>query len=179
MKKLLLTLWLMLAAFSLTNAQTSLKGTFGLGIDGVDSPNLSAKLFLSDKVAMEFMAGLNLYAPGGDEPVGYTKVTGINYRCGLGFYYNFNHTENLMPYLGLDALFESEKDGGFFVTEPDAKNRLKLNFVLGAEYFISSHFSIGLKEKLGCKIDFSRDLPKEETDFYLITGAIITAKYYF
>ncbi|MEJ5350869.1 MAG: outer membrane beta-barrel protein [Melioribacteraceae bacterium] len=168
---------LLLASTSLF-AQDSNQGKFGLGIDGVDSPNLLAKYYVSDEFATEFMLGFDIYSPGGDAPRGQTKVTGTAFRVGLDGLYNFK-VGKVTPYIGAEVLYQNMKEGGFFAVEPDAKSELFANLVLGAEYFIDNHFSFGIKHRIGADIKFSRDIPKEETDTYFKTSTQLTARFYF
>lgn len=185
MKKLYSTMLVLAFLVSISFAQESNSSTqpnrtgkFGLGIDGISSPNLAVKYFFKNNIAMEVTAGFNLYSPGGDEFADQTKVTGTDIRFGLAFLYHFMGN-NFVPYLGIDGLFESNKSGGFYVHEPDAKNSVQTNLIVGGEYFIAKQFSIGLKEKLGFDFQLSRDIPKEETEFRMNTNTIITARYYF
>lgn len=185
MKKLLGSFVIIALLVSVSYAQegnssikTDRNRKIGLGIDGVNSPNLAAKYFITNNVALEVTAGFNLFSPGGDALAGQTKVTGSDIRAGLACLYHFEGTD-FVPYIGIDGMFETNKTGGFYVVEPDPKNSLQANFILGCEYFIAKHFSIGLKEKLGVEFQLSRDIPKEETDFLMNTSSTITARYYF
>jgi outer membrane protein W len=178
MKKLVMAIVLTTVLTVASFAQTDKAGKFGIGIDDVNSPNLAVKYFFSDKVASEFLVGFNLYSPGGDAPAGYTKVTGTDFRVGLSLLYHFS-AGDFSPYVGVDGLFETNKTGGFYSIEPDAKNSVQANLVIGGEYFIAKQFSVGLKEKLGVDIKLSRDVPKEETDLYMNTSTVVTARFYF
>lgn len=168
---------LLMASTSLF-AQDSNKGKFGLGIDGVDSPNLLAKYYVSDQFATEFILGFDVYSPGGDAPIGQTKVTGTTFRVGLDGLYNLK-LGKVSPYIGAEVLFQTQKEGGFYVKEPDSKNEIFANLVLGAEYFIDDHFSFGVKHRIGADIKLSRDIPYEETDTYFKTSTQVTARFYF
>jgi outer membrane protein W len=178
MKKYLYTLVLTALLASASFAQTDKTGKFGIGIDDVNSPNLAVKYFFNDKIATEFLVGFNLYSPGGDTPYGETKVTGTDFRVGLSLLYHFS-AGDFSPYVGVDGLFETNKTGGFYTVEPDAKNSVQADLVLGGEYFIAKQFSVGLKEKIGFDIKLSRDIPKEDSDFYMNTSTVVTARFYF
>lgn len=178
MKKFSLSMLAVLLFATITSAQTSYPGKFGIGIDGVNSPNLALKYCFTDKVSSEFILGLGVYSPGGDAVAGQTKVTGTDFRIGASVLYNLAKGD-FVPYIGLEAMYETNKTGGFYVNEPDAKNSVKANLVLGGEYFLGKQFSLGLKEKLGADIQLKRDVPKEETDFYLNTATVVTARFYF
>jgi outer membrane protein W len=179
MKKLQFILAAVIMLVSVSTAQVIKPGKIGLGLDGATSaPNLALKYFFSDKIATEVLVGFNLYAPGGDTPQGATKVTGTDFRIGLAGFYHFSDGE-FSPYFGVEALYESNKSGGFYLVEPDAKNSIKANLVLGGEYFPAKQFSIGLKEKFGLDAELSRDIPKEENDLYLKTATELTVRYYF
>ncbi|MDP4116974.1 MAG: hypothetical protein Q8903_12615 [Bacteroidota bacterium] len=178
MKKFSLSILAILLFATITSAQTAYQGKVGIGIDGVNSPNLALKYCFSDKVSSEFILGLGVYSPGGDASVGQTKVTGTDFRIGASVLYNLTQGD-FIPYVGVEALYETNKSGGFYVKEPDAKNSVHASLVLGGEYFIAKQFSLGLKEKIGADIQLKRDVPKEETDFYLNTATVVTARFYF
>lgn len=153
------------------------KGKFGLGIDVVESPNLLAKYFVSDQFATEFVLGFEVFSPGGDAPTGQTKVTGTSFRIGLDGLYHFN-VGKVSPYVGAEVLFQNMKEGGFYTQEPDARNEVFANLVLGAEYFIDKNFSFGVKNRIGADIKLSRDILKEEIDTFFKTFQL-TARFYF
>jgi outer membrane protein W len=185
MKKILATLLILIAIVPVSFSQDSnpsiqpaRTGKIGLGLDGVTSPNLAIKYFFNNKIAMEVSAGYNLYSPGGDAAVGQTKVTGSDVRAGLALLYNFPGTD-FVPYLGVDVMYESNKTGGFYTIEPDAKNSVNAGILVGGEYFIGKQFSVGMKEKIGVDAQLSRDIPKEETDITLNTATELTFRYYF
>jgi len=178
MKNLLTTISLILVMVSVSSAQVDKVGKFALGIDGVNSPNLAFKYFVSNNAALELIAGLNIYSPGGDAPTGTTKVTGSDIRAGLAFLYHFN-TGDFTPYIGVDGIFKTNTAGGFFAVEDDAKNSIDAGLIVGGEYFLAKQFSIGIKERLGFDFQLSRDIPKEETDLLINTSTIVTARYYF
>lgn len=177
MKKLLSSLLFLTVFVGVASAQPR-EGKFGIGIDGTSSPNLAVKYFISEKVAGEFIVGFHLTSLGGDEPVGQTKVTGTDFRVGIALLYHLSNGD-FSPYVGIDAMYGSSKSAGFYNQEPDAKNSVQAGLIVGGEYFIAKQFSIGLKEKLGFDFQLSRDIPKEETDFYINTSTIVTARYYF
>jgi hypothetical protein len=160
------------------SAQSSRKGKFGLGIDGVESTNMLATYYVSNQFSTDIIAGFDYYSPGADAPSGQTKVDGVNYRVGLDALYHFN-IEKVSPYFGVEALFQSEKQGGFYAQEPDMKNSIAAGLVLGAEYFLNDNFSIGIKERVDANFKLSRDIPKEETDTYINTKTQVTGRFYF
>lgn len=172
--------YLFAAAFLMASASLFAqdKGKFGLGLDGVESPNLLAKYFVSDQFATEFILGFDVYSPGGDAPTGQTKVTGTAFRIGLDGLYHFQ-LGKVSPYVGAEVLFQNMKEGGFYTQEPDARNEVFANLVLGAEYFIDKNFSFGVKHRIGADIKLSRDVPKEETDTFFKTSTQLTARFYF
>ncbi len=179
MKKLQFILAAVIMMISVSSAQAIKPGKFGLGLDGAtSSPNLAVKYFVSDKVATEFLVGFNYYSPGGDAAAGFTKVDGTDFRVGLAVLYHFNDSE-FSPYVGIEGLYESSKDAGFYLLEPDAKNSIQGNLVVGGEYFIAKQFSFGLKEKFGVISQLSRDIPKEESSTSLRTATELTARFYF
>jgi len=178
MKKITLALFTVLLMTAITPAQNITAGKIGLGIDGVTSTNLAGKYYWSDKLSSEVLFGFNLYSPGGDAAAGKTKVTGTDFRIGASLLYNFSDGD-FVPYTGVEVLYNTSKTGGFYTTEPDAKNIIDANFVLGGEYFVSKHFSVGIKEKFGLEAQLKRDIPKEENDIYLNTATTVTARYYF
>ncbi|MCE1188846.1 MAG: outer membrane beta-barrel protein [Ignavibacteria bacterium] len=153
-------------------------GKYGIGIDGVTSPNIIGAYYFTPSLSGELILGLNVYSPGGDAAPNQTKVTGTDFRIGAACLYHFGQSD-LRPYIGVDAIYETVKSGGFYVTEPDAKNSLQANVILGAEYYLAKQFSIGVKEKIGINAQFSRDVPKEENDLYVNTSSVITARFYF
>jgi outer membrane protein W len=178
MKKLVYLAMCLAIFATITSAQTARVGKVGLGIDGVTSPNLAAKYFFTNEIAGELIVGTDMYFPGGDAPTGQTKVTGTDIWGGLSVLYHFTESD-FTPYLGVEGLFETAKTGGFYVTEPDAKNSVTANIVFGGEYFFAKQFSVGVKEKVGMNFQLSRDIPKEETESYLKTGTQLTARFYF
>jgi outer membrane protein W len=178
---LLIVVLLVTVSFAQDNnssTQASKKGKIGLGLDGTNSPNLAIKYFFNNNIAMEVLAGFNLFSPGGDAAVGQTKVTGSDIRAGLALLYHFSGSE-FVPYVGVDVMYETNKSGGFYTTEPDAKNSVIANLMVGGEYFPAKQFSVGIKEKLGVNVQLSRDIPKEESDLYLKTATELTLRYYF
>jgi outer membrane protein W len=178
MKKMALALFAVLLMTAITPAQNITAGKIGLGIDGVTSPNLAAKYYWTNNLSSEILLGFNLYSPGGDAVAGQTKVTGTDIRVGASLLYNFSDGD-FVPYTGVEVLYNTKKVGGFYTTEPDAKNIIDANLVFGGEYFVSKHFSVGIKEKIGFEAQLSRDIPKEENDIYLNTATTVTARYYF
>ena len=94
----------------------------GLGVDGISgSPNLLVKVFLSKEVAAQVIVGVSIDSPGGSAPAGFTKVTGTELRGGLSLLYHLTN-DQVSPYVGAEAIFQTAKNAGFFATEPDAKN---------------------------------------------------------
>jgi hypothetical protein len=178
MKKMTLAIFAILLMTALTPAQNISAGKIGLGIDGVTSPNLAGKYYWTNNLSSEILLGFNLYSPGGDAAVGQTKVTGTDFRIGASLLYNFG-TGDFVPYTGVEVLYNTKKAGGFYTVEPDAKNIIDANLVLGGEYFVAKHFSVGIKESFGLEAQLKRDIPKEENDIYLNTATTVTARYYF
>jgi len=178
MRKLLGALFVATLLVTTGFAQGTNAGKIGIGIDGVTSPNLEAKYFFTDNIASEFTFGANIYSPGGDAAQGQTKVTGTDIRVGLSVLYHFT-TSTFSPYLGVEGLYETTKDAGFYVKEPDAKNYVQTNLVFGGEYFIAKQFSVGIKEKAGLLFGLSRDYPDEKSDTHFATSTYVTAKFYF
>ncbi len=178
MKKLASLVVVLFLASSLSFAQNIHQGKIGVGLDDVNSPNLLLKYFFSDNFAGQVVVGFDLTSLGGDEPAGMTKVNGTDFRIGLGGLYHFN-LDKVSPYFGVEALFGTHKDAGFYVTEPDAKNYILANIVLGGEYFLNEKFSLGIKQTLGFDFELSRDIPKEETNFFFNTGTVFTGRFYF
>ena len=154
-------------------------GKIGLGIDGISgSPNLLLKVFLSDQVAGEVILGIGIDSPGGDAPSGYTKVTGTDFRFGLSVLYHITN-DQVSPYVGVEGIFETQKDAGFYVKEPDSKNSILAGMVLGGEYFIIEKFSLGIKLTLGAGIGLERDVPKESKNIKFATSTVMTGRFYF
>ena len=161
------------------SAQNLKKGKFGLGIDGVETTTrFAAKYYLSDKFAVEAIGWFDMISPKENTPAGQIKVEGVNYVAGLDALYHFN-MDNFAPYIGVEALFISDKPGGFYVSEPGVKNSLQSGIVLGTEYFISDHFSIGLKEKIDTEFGLSRSAKDEISKWHFSTKGEITGRFYF
>jgi outer membrane protein W len=178
MKKLMGSLLAVVLFATIASAQVTKAGKIGIGVDGVTSPNLTAKYFFNENIASELTVGANIYSPGGDATTGYTKVTGSDVRVGLSLLYHFTGNE-FVPYLGVEGLYETNKEGGFYTKEPDAKNDVVVSAVFGGEYFIAKQFSLGVKEKVGFDFGLSRDIPKEDSDMHIGTSTLVTAKFYF
>ncbi|MEW6508875.1 MAG: hypothetical protein AB1432_14130 [Bacteroidota bacterium] len=160
-------------------AQASRVGKFGVGLDNISSsPNLMFKYYASDNFSLDFIAGADLKFLGDDAPLGQSKVDGYNLRFGLEGSYHFN-VDKVSPYLGLQAMYGINQDAGYYTIEPDPKNSLKLGLILGADYFLSEKFSVGIKQNLGFDFQLSRDIPKEETDVLMNTKTELTARFYF
>ncbi len=154
-------------------------GKIGLGIDGIaGSPNLLLKVFLSQQVAVQVILGISIDSPGGSPPPGYTKVTGTELRGGASVLFHITN-DQVSPYVGVEGVFQTAKDAGLFVREPDAKNSFQAGAILGAEYFIIERFSLGVKQTLGFDVALARDVPKEETDVKFATSTLMTGRFYF
>ena len=110
--------------------------------------------------------------------LGQIKVDGINYIVGLDALYHFN-MENFAPYVGVETLFRSDKPGGFFIEEPGVRTVLQTGLVLGTEYFISSHFSIGFKERIDTEFGISKSALNENNTRRFTTKGEITGRFYF
>ena len=184
---LLICLLVLIVASSGSFAQLTLSlgnanlhpGKVGLGIDGIaGSPNLLLKVFLSNQVAGQVILGLSVDSPGGSAPNGYTKVTGTELRGGLSLLYHITN-DQVSPYIGVEGVYQTRKDAGFYLVGPDAKNSLMVGAVLGAEYFIIERFSLGIKHALGVDVELKRDVPREETDIKFATSTLMTGRFYF
>ncbi|GAB6283040.1 MAG: hypothetical protein STSR0008_17940 [Ignavibacterium sp.] len=180
MKKLSNLVVILFLVSSLSFAQNIHQGKIGLGLDDVNSPNLLMKYFFSDNFAGQVIVGFDLQSLGGDEPAGFTKVTGTDFRIGLGGLYHFNF-EKVSPYFGVEAMFRTQKAPGFYITdtEPDAQNYILANIVLGGEFFLNEKFSLGIKHTLGFNFELSQDKPKHDTNVFFDTGTVFTGRFYF
>lgn len=187
MKKLFVLQVILVAALHFSHAQDSLRskpvylhsGKIGLGLDGITgSPNLLMKYFFNDQLAMQVIVGLDLDVPGGSTPPNYTKVTGMIVRGGLSFLFHLTQTQ-VSPYVGFEGMFQYEKQGGFFLIPLDPKNSVIGSGVLGAEFFVSEQFTVGIKHNLGVSVALKRDLPKEETNIKFNTSTVVTGRFYF
>lgn len=170
-----------------SNAQDSLRerpsylhsGKIGLGLDGITgSPNLLLKYFFNNRLAMEAIVGADIDIPGGSEPAGQTKVNGITFRGGLSLLVHLT-PDQVSPYVGVEGVFQYEKQSGFYNVVPDPKNSVIGGVVAGAEYFINERFTIGIKENLGMLVLLKRDLPKEETETRFNTSTVVSGRFYF
>ena len=186
MKRLLLVLAFLLVV-SMSQAQVTVSigsanlhaGKIGLGLDGINgSPNILLKYFFSSQLAGQLVVGFDLDSPGGTAPVGQKKITGTTFRGGISILYHLSH-DQLSPYLGGEAIFQTRKDGGFFTTELDAKNSITGGLIMGAEYFLNDRFTLGIKQILGAAVQLKRTVPKEETDIQLNTSTLFTGRFYF
>ena len=180
MKKLLVTIVLGIMILSITApAQNLKKGKFGLGIDGVESTTrFAAKYYLTDEFAMEAIGWFDMNSPNTETPAGQQKFDGVNYVIGLDALYHFD-MEKFSPYLGVEALFNSDKPGGFFIAEPGVRNDLQVGIVLGVEYFISNSFSIGVKEKIDTEFRLSNKSAYQNSSRHIGTKGEITGRFYF
>ncbi|MBM2841828.1 MAG: hypothetical protein HW412_2356 [Bacteroidetes bacterium] len=187
MKNMFLLIVLCVGVFHLTHAQDSLRskpaylhsGKIGLGLDGITgSPNLLMKYFLNNQLAIQVIVGLDLDVPGGSTPPNYTKVTGMTLRGGLSFLIHLTQSQ-VSPYVGIEGIFQNEKQGGFFLIPLDPKNSVIASGVLGGEFFINEQFTLGIKHNLGVSVQLKRDLPKEETEIRFNTSTVVTGRFYF
>jgi hypothetical protein len=154
-------------------------GKVGLGLDGITgSPNLLMKYFFTNRLAGELIAGIAIDAPGGDAAAGQTKVTGTTLRGGVGLLYHLME-EQVSPYVGVEALFQTDKQAGFYTQAPDAKRTVTAAVVLGGEYFMNERFSFGIKHSLGAEFGLKRDVPRESTNVKFATSTLVTGRFYF
>jgi hypothetical protein len=86
---------------------------------------------------------------------------------------------NVAPYLGVEALFLSDKPGGFFEQEPGVKTRLQTGLMLGAEYYMGLHFSLGFKERIDTEFGISRSAINENNNGHVSTKGEITGRFKF
>ena len=160
-------------------AQTPIHaGKVGLGIDGVSSPNLILKYFFNNQLAGQVIVGVEFDSPGGDAPLGLTKVTGTTFRGGLSFLYHLTQTQ-MSTYIGVEGIFQSAQMAGFYVQEPDRKSSIMGGVVLGGEYFIHDQFTLGIKQMLGLDVQLKRDNPAESSDVRFATSTVVTGRFYF
>jgi len=161
------------------NAADLHAGKIGLGVDGLTgSPDLLLKYFFNNQLAMQLIVGAAFDLPGGTAPSGLTKVNGVTLRGGISILYHLSQ-DPLTPYIGAEGIFQRATSGGFFVTEPDAKNTIVARVIIGGEYFLFARFSLGIKQSIGAEIRLSRSFPKEETQTILGTATAFTGRYYF
>lgn len=154
-------------------------GKIGLGLDGVTgSPNLLLKYFFNNQLAMQAIVGLDMDFPGGSAPSGQTKVNGITLRGGLSMLVHLT-PEQVSPYVGVEGVFQYDKQSGFYNVVPDPKNSIFGDLLAGAEYFINERFTIGIKQSVGVQVLLKRDLPKEETELKLNTSTLLSGRFYF
>ncbi len=154
-------------------------GKIGLGLDGISgSPNLLMKYFFNNQLAMQVIVGADVDLPGGTEPAGQTKVNGLTVRGGLSLLVHLT-PEQFSPYVGVEGMYQYDKQGGFYNVVPDPKNSIIGGVVGGAEYFLSEKFTIGLKQALGVQVLLKRDFPKEETEIKFNTSALLSGRFYF
>lgn len=187
MRKIVVLLILGIGILSQSNAQdvshekpTYLhSGKIGLGLDGISgSPNLLLKYFFNNQLAMQGIVGLDMDFPGGTEPTGQTKVNGITLRGGISVLIHLT-PEQVSPYVGVEGIFQYDKQGGFYNVVPDPKNSIFGDFLAGAEYFINEKFTIGIRQGVGVQVLLKRDLPKEETELKLNTSTLLSGRFYF
>ena len=182
---LLFTFCLVLATTAAAQINISLgeadlhSGKVGLGLDGITgSNNILLKYFFNNQLAGELIGGFALDSPGGDAPTGMTKVTGLVLRGGAGIIVHLTRNQ-LSPYLGFQALFETASDAGFYTREPDRRNSLIVAAVVGGEYFAGSQFSVGLRQAVGMDLRLKRDYPEEDRHILLATSTVFTCRFYF
>ena len=187
MKKLFALMVACVVVLQYSQAQDSLRtkpaylhsGKIGLGLDGITgSPNLLLKYFFNNQLAMQVIVGLDLDVPGGSTPQNYTKVIGMVVRGGLSILYHLTQ-DQVSPYVGVEGIYQYEKTGGFFLIPLDPKASFIGSGVLGAEFFINEHFTLGIKHNLGISVQLKRDLPKEETSIKFNTSTLVTGRFYF
>ncbi|HET6271746.1 MAG TPA: hypothetical protein VFG32_02070 [Bacteroidota bacterium] len=178
LRSLLVTIALLLLG-TMSFAQTPIHaGKVGLGIDGVSSPNLILKYFFNNQLAGQVIVGVEFDSPGGDAPLGLTKVTGTTFRGGLSFLYHLTQTQ-MSTYIGVEGIFQSAQMAGFYVQEPDRKSSVMGGAVLGGEYFIHDQFTLGIKQMLGLDVQLKRDNPAESSDVRFATSTVVTGRFYF
>lgn len=154
-------------------------GKIGLGLDGITgSPNLLLKYFFNNQLAMQVIVGMELDVPGGSPPLGYTKVTGLTVRGGVGILLHLTQ-DQVSPYVGIEGIFQYAKSGGFYLEVEDPKNSILASGVFGAEFFLNERFSVGIKQNLGIDVRLKRDTPSENTDIKFSTSTLITGRFYF
>jgi hypothetical protein len=154
-------------------------GKIGLGLDGITgSPNILMKYFFNNQLAGQIIFGMDINSPGGTVPAGQTKVTGIELRGGASLLFHITQ-DQVTPYVGVEGIFQTTKDGGFFTTIPDRKNIIVTSIVFGAEYFMYEKFSVGIKQNLGLEVMLARNIPKEENDIFFHTSTLMTGRFYF
>jgi outer membrane protein W len=154
-------------------------GKVGLGLDGISgSPNLLLKYFFTSRFAGEVILGAAIDARGGEAAAGQTKVTGTTLRGGIGLLYHLME-EQVSPYVGVEALVQTDKPAGFYTQVPDAKTTVTAVLVLGGEYFLNERFSFGIKQSLGAEFGLKRDVPRENTDVKFATATFVTGRFYF
>jgi len=180
-KRLFLILVVTVLAASFGGAQVTLNigpnlhgGKIGFGLDGITgSPNVLMKYFFNNRLAGELIVGAATESPSGEPQAGETKTTGVTFRGGLNILYHLL-LEQVSPYVGAEALFQSEKPAGFYVQEPDTKNTVHAALVLGGEYFMNERFSFGIKHSVG--VEFG--VPKEDTNTKFSTSTLVTGRFY-
>ena len=154
-------------------------GKIGLGLDGITgSPNVLLVYFFNAQMAGQLIVGYDLDFPGGTAATGQTKVNGATLRGGFSLLFHLTK-DQVSPYVGFEGIFQTSKQSGFFVTEPDSKNSIIAGAVFGAEYFMNEKFSLGIKQTLGVDIQLKRDIPKEESSASSSSSTVVTGRYYF
>jgi hypothetical protein len=138
------------------------------------------KYFFNNQLAGQVIAGFDLDLPAGPAPTGTTEVTGLILRGGISVLFHLN-PDQVSPFIGVEGVFQSRKDGGFVTpgAEADRKNSIAGGVVLGAEYFIHEQFSMGIKALFGLDVQLSRDTPREETGIRFGTTTVFTGRFYF
>ena len=159
-------------------------GKIGLGLDGITgSTNLLMKYFFNNQLAGQLIAGFELETVGGSAPQGQTKQTGYAWRVGGSLLFHLTR-DQVSPYIGLEGIFESRQQKGFFSVVPDPQKKITGGVVAGGEYFASDQFSFGVKELLGVDVMLERHAnslvyPKEETTIRFTTSTVVTGRFYF
>jgi hypothetical protein len=154
-------------------------GKIGLGLDGITgSPNLLLKYFFNNQFAGQVIVGFDLEVPGATAPAGQTKVNGLTLRGGVSLIYHLMK-EQVSPFVGVEGVFQTAKQGGIYTTAPDPKNSIMGGFVFGAEYFLHEKFSLGFKQTLGVDVQLKRDIPKEDTNLSFALSTLFIGRFYF
>jgi len=157
-------------------------GKFGIGIDGF-GPNLNyiVKVFVSNDVALEGMGLLSITDTGKEPGAGEKDITGYRYGLGLNILYHWNTSSKATPFVGIGGMWVGYKKGGIVKVEEDEKDWLDFSAILGGEYFLNNHFSLGVKAEAVLGLGLSRDIPANETgtDVNLFSRTNITARFYF
>jgi hypothetical protein len=124
------------------------------------------------------VVGAAIDSRGGDAPAGQTKVTGTTLRGGFAMLYHLME-EQVSPYVGVEAVVQSEKPAGVYLQAPDSRTTVTAAILLGGEYFMNERFSVGIKHALGAEFGLKRDVPQENTDVKIATSTLVTGRFYF